>query len=282
MNRILITLAVTLLLAACSSAPKLVRPPRQEAGMDANRRARELLARGDLAGATVQARKARDLAASIEDEDALAVSQLILSSIHQRLDQPAEARRAVDAILADKYLRYPATRVAEAGLRRAVLALEDGERERAESLVTAAESACGRDCVLTGKLLNLRAQLAIERTQLEQAVAMAIEAQGHCARQGDEEEVANALRLRANALILLKRPQDAMSLLGDALAADKRIGASRKIYRDLLLLGIAARGTADGATAASYFNRAASVARADGYSAGVAEVESIRTVKETP
>ena len=55
-----------------------------------------------------------------------------------------------------------------------------------------------------------------------------------------------------------------------ALAIDMRLGASRKVYRDLLL-GIAERARGDEAAAQAYLRRALKAARADGVAASVNE-----------
>lgn len=258
-------------LAACAGTTETLRPTRQDASVEASRQALELLARGNVSGALARAQRARNLAASVEDEDALAASLLNLSVIHQRLDQPAEARAMVDRILAEDGLRFPPRRIAEAALRRAVLAVDDDRGDEAERLLARAEENCGTPCPLAGKVDNLRAQMAIAANQLGSALELSARGMSTAVAANDEEEVANALRLNANALILLERFAEADARLVDALAIDKRRGASRKIFRDLLLLGICALRQGNPAGARQFLVRAREVAHGDGYPAGIGE-----------
>ena len=271
-------LMLLVLLGGCANAPEVVRPVRQEASLDANQRARTLYARGDFTEAVKQAQQALDLATSIEDEDAMAMSLINLSVIYQRLDRSKEARQTVERILDGGALSFPPRRLAEAALRRAVLATDDGEADRAEALLLRSEQTCSGECPLRGKQGNLRAQLAIERGRLDEALRWAEKALAENRARHDEEETANAQRLAANALILSGRLEEAETRLTDALNIDKRLGVSRKIYRDLLLLGIAARRRGNEDSARVFFVRARDVARADGHAATAREAENLLTV----
>jgi tetratricopeptide (TPR) repeat protein len=275
MMRWLCALLLPAWIAGCATAPEVTHPIRHEASQNANQQARVLYARGDFTGAVKQAQRALALATSIEDEDAIAASLLNLSLIYQRLDRPTEARQAVERILDGGGLSFSPQRVAEAALRRAVLATDDGETEKAESLLLRTEQACTPVCSLSGKVHNVRAQLSIERGELDEALKWAEKALAENRMRHDEEETANAQRLAANALILSGRPTDAQTRLAEALAIDKRLGASRKVYRDLLLSGIAARRGGSEDLARTFFTRARDVARADAYAAGTEEAESL-------
>ena len=257
------------LLCACA-APLPTRTPRHEATADALQRAQVLYQRGEFEAALKQGLKAYDLAASIEDEDGIAAALINLSAYYQRLGQAAEARSTVEQVL-QANMAYPAGRVAQAALRRAVLAAEDGAADTAEALIVRSEMACASPCLLVAGHASLRAQLAIERNDAPAALAHAGRALAEARGRGEEEEAANALRLTANALIVAKRSAESIAPLTEALAIDKRLGASRKVFRDLLLLGIAERARGDEAAAQAYLRRAQEVARADGVAAAVQE-----------
>lgn len=257
------------LLCACAATPP-ARAPRHEAAADALQRAQVLYQRGEFEAALKQGLKAYDLAASIEDEDAVAAALINLSTYYQRLGRAGEARATVEQVL-QANMTYPAGRVAEAALRRAVLAAEDGDAEAAAGMIARSEKACNAPCPLTARYANLRAQIAIERNDPPTALAQSGMALAEARRLGEEEEAANALRLTANALIVAKRSAESIAPLTEALAIDKRLGASRKVYRDLLLLGIAERARGDEPAAQAYLRRAQEVARADGAAAAVQE-----------
>ena len=91
----------------------------------------------------------------------------------------------------------------------------------------------------------------------------------------DLEEEANAQRLAGNALIHLGSTDAAAHRLQAALLLDKRLGLSRKIFRDLLLLGIVAQRNHREDLASGYWARARDVAHADHHVAGVQEVEHL-------
>jgi tetratricopeptide (TPR) repeat protein len=262
-------------LVGCASPVAEPRSAPQEASAEANIRARQLYAKGDYAAAQAQAQRAYATAASVEDEEGIANSLLNLSMVAQRLGQPQDARLAVGRILDGNGLRFSAKSRSEAALRGAVLASADGDRALSEQLLHQVEDICPGPCPLLGKVANLRAQLAIEEGRIPRALAFADS--GLALSQGlqDAEEEANAQRLAGNALIHLGNTNAAALRLQAALLADKRLGLSRKIFRDLLLLGIAAQRNHQEELARGYWARARDVAHADHHVAGVQEVERL-------
>ena len=267
--------AAVTLLAGCAAPPEVPKVAQLERAAEANALAVKLYTRGDYAAALAHAQRAYAASASVEDEEGVAASLLNLSVIAQRLGQPTEARLAVDQILQDKGLAFSSKSRADAALRRAVLAASDGDRRLSETLLKQVEQLCAAPCALGAKVLNLRAQLAIEDGRLTDAVALASQAAGISQAQKDAEEEANALRLSANAQIHLGNSAAAMRQLEAALLLDKRMGLPRKIFRDLLLLGIAAQRSQQKAAAQNYLLRAREVAQADQNEAGMKEAEAL-------
>jgi tetratricopeptide (TPR) repeat protein len=263
------------LFVGCASTVEAPRSVKQEANADANGRARRLYIQGDYAGALLQARRAYEAAASVEDEDGIAESLLNRSMIEQQLGHHEEARQLVDRILAGSGLVFSAKSKGEAAFRRAVLAANDRDHGLCEQLLRQVEIVCTAGCTLLGKVANLRAQLAIEDGQFQNAVALAerglVESRAH----QDAQEEANALRLGANAMVLLGNVDLATVRLNEALLLDKRLGLSRKVYRDLFLLGIAAQRGQQEDVARGYWLRAREVAQADHNAPGVQEVDGL-------
>jgi tetratricopeptide (TPR) repeat protein len=263
------------LLGGCAVQPLPAPSASHEISADANGRAGRLYAQGDYSGALAQARRAYEVAASVEDEDQIAASLLNTSIIEQRLGHSDEARSAVERILASEGLQFSQVHQAQAALRRAILAAEDGQTAKAESLLERAQMKCPPPCALAGKIANLRAQLAIEGDKMNDALAFAETGLVQSRMFHDALEEANALRLGANAMIHLKRLMEAGERLESALAIDKRLALSRNIYRDLLLLGIAAQRALQPVNARTYLLRAYAVAQADHYAAGLREIDDL-------
>lgn len=263
------------LFVGCASTVEAPRSVKQEANADANGRARRLYAQGDYVGAQLQAYRAYEAAASVEYEEGIAESLINLSMVEQRLGHPKEARYAVDRILAGSGLVFSAKSKGEAAFRRAVLAANDRDHGLCEQLLRRVEEACAGGCTLLGKVANLRAQLAIEDGQFQTAVALAERGLMESRTHQDAQEEANALRLGANANVLLGNVDLATVRLNEALLLDKRLGLSRKVYRDLFLLGIAAQRGQQEDVARGYWLRARDVAQADHYAAGVREVDGL-------
>jgi len=268
-------LVAALALSGCASAPKGPPiAPRKLQAIEANNRGSALFNRGDYAGAIDQYRHALALERSIENEDGIAANLVNLSIAYQRQGDPAAARAALQEILDDRVLKYPAPRVAEAALRNAVLLVDARDLDGATQWVARAQDLCARDCPLTGKLLNVQAQLAVLRQDYAAARAAAARALAANRSQDDREEVANSLRLLAASTLAAREPGDVEALLREALAIDKDLALSSRIYRDLLLLGRAAMARRSG-DAAVYFGRALAVARSLGDPDAVAEANAL-------
>lgn len=263
---------MTLALAGCGGLP--AQPARFEAADAANRRAAESFARGEHAVALDHARQAQAMAASIEYESGFADAQINLSIIHGRLGQTREAAAAAQAILAAGE-RMPTARRAEAALRLAILAIDGGDTATATQRLAEAEAQCVSPCVLAGKLANARAHLALKAGNTAEALQLAATGQQINRDRADREELANSLRLGANAELLAGRPAGIAAPLREALEIDKQLALPRKIYRDLVLLGLAARANGEQQAALAYLQRAADVARGDGDAAAVREVADL-------
>lgn len=269
-----VALLLIVLLTGCAAGPEKVRAPRQEAAAEANQRARKLFLQGDFPAALASAGKAYEAAASVEDEAGVAASLINLSVIYQHLGRREDARRAVDRILTAEGIRFDPLRVAEASMQAAALAMAEGDYSRATVLLDSAADRCGQSCTLTGRLLNIRAELAIRDNRLDEALAAALRGVEINASLGRDEDLATSLRLAANARIHLPSLAGARQHLDLALAIDKRLGLSRQVFRDLLLQGIVAERETDHRSARNYYQRARDVALADRHDDGVREAES--------
>jgi len=266
-------------LVGCAGAPeKSALAPRHEAADAANRRAAMLFSKGETAAALDQAERAYKLAAAVEYDDGIAASRINLSIILARLGKAGDARRVVDALLLPE-ARISPQRRAEAALRRAVLALDDREYGEAGRLLDLSAADCG-ECALQAPIANARAQLALAQGQLDQALAEADRALRLSRAAQNAEETANALRVWGNAAIYSDRAREAGTALDEALRIDKHLALPRKLYRDLVLLGLAARTQGDTVAARTYWRRATAVALANDDAAG--QRESTDLIRQLP
>ncbi|MEJ8859669.1 tetratricopeptide repeat protein [Variovorax robiniae] len=219
---------------------------------------------GDLPRALSYFEQALVVARSIEDEDAIAATRLNLAMVHLGMGQQDEGLKQLDLVMDERRLAFSADRRAEAALRRA-MAVQASDPAGAGQALDRAGVLCGNSCAVRGKVLNLKAWLALNAGKPAEGLRFAQQAQGALAKD-DALEKANALRLQSSAHIALKAPAAALPLLQEALKIDKAAGASGKIHQDLLLLGQASADQP--ALATDYQTRARDVAMAAGNGAG--------------
>lgn len=266
------------LLAGCSASPSAgpLASSRETAVIEANRRADAYVRGGNLESAARFYREALRLAQAVEDVEGIATNAINLSIVLQRLGKRAEARTSLEPLLGRSSLSFPSERLAQAALRRAVLDLEDRDFSGATEWIDRAESHCGhRGCALSGAIHNVKGQLALESGRLDAAVASAKAALGASRSSGDRSETANALRLLGVAAIRAGDPAAASGFLGEALAIDRQLGISHKIYLDLIGLGRASTLRGERGAARSFYERAVAVGRADRNARGVSEARAL-------
>jgi tetratricopeptide (TPR) repeat protein len=253
-------------LAACDSAPPTQSDVevRRERLVELNDRAQRAVGRGELRRASALYREALRVAESFEDFRSIGMNALNLAAVHQALDEPEQAHRALERVLATP-TRFDAPVMAEAAGRVSSLALQAGDLGAAEQWLARAEKECRPpQCRIQAALLNLRAQLVLERGGTGEARGLAARALAASRAEGNREEEANALRIDGRAASRQGDPPQAVALLTRALEIDKQLTLSRKIALDLLALAEIelARGMRD--VARDYAQRALDVSSAAG------------------
>jgi tetratricopeptide (TPR) repeat protein len=253
-------------LAACGSAPPAQSDVevRREQLVDLNDRAQRAVGRGELRRAAALYREALRVAESFEDFRSIGVNALNLAAVHQALDEPEPAQRALERVLGAP-ARFDSTVVVEAAGRKSSLALQAGDLDAAEQWLGRAEKECRQpQCRIQTALLNLRAQLMLERGGAGEARSLAAKALAASRAEGNREEEANALRVDGRASSRQGDPNQAVASLARALEIDKQLTLPRKIALDLLALAEVelARGMRE--TARDYARRALDVSRASG------------------
>jgi tetratricopeptide (TPR) repeat protein len=267
------TLAV---LAGCSQSPKSESTAaRQLAAIEANRKGETYVRHGELENAARSYQEALRLSQSLEDAEGIAANAINLSIVRQRQGRFADARASLAAVLEQPNLRFSSARLAEVSLRQALLDLDERRFSSAQDWVTKATQHCATRCPLSGAIHNVRAQLALQAGQNDDAAASARAAHDASRAAGERAELANALRLLGLTALRRGNAVDARAHLEQALVLDREIGAPRKIVLDLLALGRAAALGGERDAARAYYARALAVSEADRDSAGAAEARAL-------
>ena len=276
MRRLAFLAGLAVLGAGCSQAPKSESTAaRQLSAIEANRKGETYVRHGELENAARSYQEALRLSQSLEDAEGIAANAINLSIVRQRQGRFADARASLAAVLEQPNLRFSAARLAEVSLRQALLDLDERRFSSAQAWVTKATQHCGTRCPLSGAIHNVRAQLALQAGQNDDAAASARAAHDASRAADDRAELANALRLLGLTALRRGDPVDARAHLEQALVVDREIGAPRKIVLDLLGLGRAAALGGERDAARAYYARALAVSEADRDSAGAAEARAL-------
>jgi len=186
-------------------------------------------------------------------------------------------------VLDQSGLSFPSARLAQAALRRAVLDFDERRHAGAAEWLEKAATWCGQRCTLSSAINNVRGLLALDEGRTDAAAASARAALEASWRFGDRVEAANAMRLLGNAAIRAGDAAAALAPLTEALAIDRELALSRKIYLDLVGLGRASALGGERAAARTYYERALAVSEADRNAQGAAEVRDlIRALGNNP
>jgi len=243
------------LLAGCASAP----PPsplaqRAEAGMQ---RGAQAYARGDLPGAQRAYQDATRLYESVADTDGRARAQLSLARVMAGAGDTAGALALIDHLLAEPDGLGSALRPLALG-RTAGLLLALGRQEEAAGRLASAQQACAGACGEAGALDLIGARLALARGDTASALART---DACLARLSSRDALhAEGQRLRANALLDLRRSAEGVAAAEAALVLDRAAGRPDAVGADLELLARLHASLGD-AAAAEHFQRLAERAR---------------------
>lgn len=253
-------LACALLVVACGSARPPQNPAQHSAGTLAQAGARAW-ARGDAAQARTLYERALAAAESVEDFDLAGAMLLNLALVQGAGGDLAGAHARVDRIV-EAPQRYGAPLVARASARKALLYLDAPDADAALTWADRAQAACGAPCPLDATLGNVRAHVALQRSDARGALQWSAQA---AARADDgSAERANALRLSGRAQRELGQGDAAAAAFAQALAIDRQLGLSDRVALDLI--GAADNEAARGDTAAAreFYQRAIDVYQAAG------------------
>jgi tetratricopeptide (TPR) repeat protein len=178
-------------------------------------------------------------------------------------------------VLEQANLSFPAERLAQAALRRAVIDMDEHRLASAAGWVERAESRCGPSCVLSAAIHNVKGQLALENGDADAASASARRALDASRASGDRAEAANALRLLGISALRAGDATAALAHVDQALAIDRELASPRKIWLDLVWLGRISVLRGERESALAYYERALTVSEAEKDTRGAAEVRGL-------
>ena len=249
-------------LPGCGTAPQ-PHNAAQQAAIAASQSAARLLARGDLAQARAQYERALAAADSVEDFALVGATLLNLALLHGRAGELAAGHARLDRILAAPQ-RYGAALQAQAATRKALLFLDAPDADAALAWADKAQASCAAPCELGAVLANLRAHLALQRSDFAMAVQLSSVAATLAAQGAQAAEQANALRLQGRAQSRLGQTEAAAAALAQALAIDQRLGLPERVALDLLHAGENEQRRDRAAAAREFYERALVVCQAAG------------------
>ena len=224
--------ACVLSLAACSTpkpAPENAVHLQWQVQQQAGARA---LQRGDVQAARVAYQAALATAESIEDFPAVGSTLLNLAAVQARLGPGPSPHAWLDRLLQTPS-HFPPALLQQAAARKALLYVDEGAPAQALRWADRAEAGCLPPCAVAPAMDNLRAHLALARSESALAASLAQRAVAGAAAMAAPAEQANGLRLWARAAMAQGGAAQAAALLAQALKIDQALGLPERIALDL-------------------------------------------------
>jgi tetratricopeptide (TPR) repeat protein len=187
--------ACVLLLAACSSAPEVVKSPARIQAELAHRNALQAIRDGRIESAEFEWHSALLAYQAIDDWSGQGMARLGLAQIQLRLGQLEAAEQVLAPMLAIKV--FPAAQRSQAALQMAQLLLQmvAPDLVRAKAYLAQAGAECAQPCPIAAQILNVGAKIALRDGDLLAASAAA--QQGLALAQTNRAELAFSQRILA-------------------------------------------------------------------------------------
>lgn len=244
-------------LAACSSPPPARLPALLEQAQNADKEARRALQKGDLQRAQRSFRHLLTLQESLDDTAGTAITLVNLATVTHQLHDESGALAWLDKVLLEKASVYPVAAKTSATFRRAVILVSLNRLPEANLAWQQAHTACAEKCPEQFGILTLQARLLGLQGDALAAITLAQQLLKNGA--SDAEEMANVVRVLAQAEAQLLRYPESFAHFQQALTEDKRLGLSAHIAQDLIGLAQVAKQLGQEAESENYAHRAALV-----------------------
>lgn len=262
--------SLLILFAGCGHRPPTLSDTHLRA-VEFNQKAESAFKKGDYQRALYFYNEALRVNYSVENNDGIATNLINMAIVYRRLGDGDNAHRCVDEILDESQAAHYTSRLFEAALVKAMLYMDAARYDAASEWADKALSFCqSARCPVEGKIYNLKGRIALLKEEPASALTFGTRALTLNKTNEDEEEVANSLRLLAEANVKRGEYEEARKLYEDALVIDKSLGLSRKVAIDLMGIGNTLLKQDKPKEALEYYQRALSVNR------GAGDIEGIK------
>lgn len=239
-----------------------------------NQKAESSFKNGDYENALRLYNEALKINRSIENIDGIAINIINMAATYRKLGDRDNAHKQIDEILNISPIAYNPMHLSEAGFLKAMLYFDEKNYDKALEWTDRALSFCqSSQCSNIGKVYNLKGRIYLEKGNVALAISYGNKGLESNKSDGHKTEMANSLRLIADAKIMGSEYEDARKFYEDALSIDKTLGLSRKIAQDLMGMGNTYFKQGNKKSALDYFKRAISV------SEGIGDKEEISKAK---
>ncbi|MEW6213740.1 MAG: tetratricopeptide repeat protein, partial [Nitrospirota bacterium] len=223
---LLLTAYFLLLIVGCGYKPSTLSDAHSKA-IDFNQRGEYAFKKSDYKKALSFYNEALKVNRSIENIDGIAINLINMATVYRKIGDRANAHICVDEILNTSNTVFSSFRLSEAAFIKAILYVDDGKYNSASEWADKASSFCkNAECLTEGRIYNLKAKIALSKENPESTINYGIKGLELNKKYGDKQEVANSLRLIADAKATLNQLEDARKLYEDALSLDKTLGLS--------------------------------------------------------
>jgi len=258
-----------LFITACGHTPPKLSDAHLRA-VEFNQKAESAFKKGNYKNALDFYDKALKINRSIENIDGIAINLINMAAVYYRLNDKDNALRYIDEALKPLDLEVRNKLLSEAMFLKSLLYLEDGDYEKAVQYADLSLSSCQKEsCLEEGKIYNLKGRIALLKEDSASAVTLGMEGLKLNEAHDDKLEMANSLRLTAEAKTKNREYEEAKRLYEEAMLIDKSIGLSKKIAMDLMGIGNLFFRQELFEKALSYYQRALSVSKEAGYEQGL-------------
>ncbi|TAN41480.1 MAG: tetratricopeptide repeat protein [Nitrospirae bacterium] len=261
--------------AGCGSAPVHVSE-KQALATDLNIKAQAEFKKGNYARAASLYTEALRINRSLDNADGAAAELINLSQTYRKMSETDKAHRTLDELLDAGLKPHDKQYGVEAAFLKSLVYLDVKDHEKAGEWADSASARCKENaCEASGKIINLKARIALMKKDYKASAFYASEALVLNRSKNNAEETANSLRTLAESRLAAGAYAEARKLFEEALALDKAAGSSAKIKADLSGIGnsYCAQGRRDAGL--GFLERALAVSEASGDGAGNNEIKQL-------
>jgi len=209
---------------------------------------------------------------SIENLDGIAINIINMAATYRKLGDKNNAHKQIDEILNTSPIVYNPIHLSEAAFLKTMLYMDENNYDNALEWTDRALTFCqSSQCSDIGKIYNLKGRIYLEKGDTASAITYGNKGLESNKEDGHKTEMANSLRLIADAKLMKGEYEGARKFYEDALSIDKKLEAGKKIAMDLMGIGNTFFKQKMCGDAVRYYQRALSVSSGLGDGEGAKE-----------